>query len=167
MGKKNMNNDSVTSQTAKSEDGTGESSKNWSNSAWLAITSFIFLSGAISSLQNIAERFANDADYALLIANWLSWIAVLFFALGWFMTHWIETTLLKKQFKAAILLFATLFIGSFLISSYFQFFTSNEVLQRLGTVSLFLIFSGYFLRYSTFRNKIVLPLQNLIPRRKS
>ncbi len=167
MRKKNMNNDSVTSQTAKLEDDRDESSMNWSNSIWLAISSFIFLSSAISSIQNISERFANDVGNSFFIANWLSWIAVLFFALGWFMTHWIETTLLKKQFKTAILLFATLFIGSFLISSYFRFFTSNEVLQRLGTVSLFLIFSGYFLRYSLFRNKIVLPLQNLLPRRKS
>ncbi len=141
-------------------------SEMWNAKVLIAIPGFMFISGAISALQNIAKSVANDIDNVIFVANWMSWIAALFLALGWFATHWLEIALSKNQIRIAKLLFASIPLGGILITVYFQFFTQNEVLHRFGITSMFLISSGYFLRYSMFQNENLLRVKTSIFRLK-
>jgi hypothetical protein len=132
------------------------------NKVLIAIPGFIFLSSSMYTLQNIAKIFIDNLDKSIFIDNWMPWIAVLFFALGWFITHWIEIVLSKNQIRTAKLLFGVILIGGTLISVYFGFFIDNEVLHRFGLTSQFLVASGYFLRYSVFRDESLLLVRNAI-----
>ena len=143
-----MNNDSIVGQ-ATVQSAKSKSSKKRNHPFWLAILGFMSLSGAISSLQHLSKAFANDVYKISFIGNWIPWVAALFFALGWFITHWLEGVVSKNQFGMARVLFVIILFGGLSISWYFRYFLSNEVLQRFDP--MLLIYSGYFLRFSTFR----------------
>jgi hypothetical protein len=161
-GKENMSNNSVVGQTGKLEGAQEKSSRKWNHSIGIGIVGCLWLSGAIGSLQHMTEVFANDVDKVVFIANWIPWLAILCFALGWFTTHWIEIALSNNQIVVAKLLSIAVLIEVFSISAYFHFFSNNSVLYRFDSAVLPLIFSGCFLRYSVFRQESLLQIPKTI-----
>lgn len=126
----------------------------------------MFLSIAVSTLQKIAKFFTSDINEIVFIDNWMPWIVVVFFASGWFLTHWIEIALFKNQTGLAKFLLFAMFAGSILISAYFEFVSDNRVLDRFGIASLFLVFGGHYLRLSMFQNDNLLRLKQVAGFRK-
>ena len=155
-----MSSNSVTSQTGRLEHAKVQSSRKWNNPIWTGIVGLIFLSGAIGSLQSMAESFAGDVEKVVFIANWIPWFAILCFALGWFMTHWLEVALSQNQPRIAILLVVIVLLTVFSLSAYLHFFSNNDVLYRFEHAVLHLVFSGCILRYSVFRRENLLQSQS-------
>jgi cation transport ATPase len=154
-----MSNNSIISQSEKSEDEKSKSPIKWRHSVWQSIAGLIWLVSAINSLQGLTEDFADDIYKLTFIENWMAWIAVAFFALGWFLTHWVEIELSKNRVRLARLLIVIIVVGAFSISMYFKFLSRNEVLQHFELETFLLIMSGYSLRYAIFRDENLLPLQ--------
>lgn len=157
-----MSNNSVIGQSRNPEVLKDASSKKGKFSVWSGITGLILLSGAIGSLQNMSRTFANNVDSTVFIDNWVPWIAVLCFAAGWFAAHRVETILSKNEVGSAKLLFATVLVGAFLLSICLRFLSKHDVLQHFGVAPLFLMYSGYVLRYSTFSYDRILQMQRLV-----
>jgi len=83
----------------------------WGTSLALSLLGWMALGGGIDSVLDVAGSFVNDTKYMSLIANWISWVAVLFFATGWSIAHSIEVALLQKRIRMARVL-----VFSFLLS---------------------------------------------------
>ena len=145
-----MSNDPVVDQTTK-EKTKIKSFKKQHEAFWLALLGFMALSSAVASIQHLNRSFTDDIYQMNFIENWIPWIAALFFALGWFITYWLEVVISKNQLGMARFLFVVILFGGLSISWCFSHFLSNEVLQRFDP--MFLIYSGYFLRSSTFREE--------------
>ncbi len=149
-----MRNNSLVSEKRNTEFAEEETPIRWIVKILIPIPSFMLLGGAISIIQNIHKIFVNDIHKAIFIDNWIPWIAILFFAIGWFTARWVEISLLKKQIRFARALFLIVLLGSALVSIYFSFFINyEEVLHHFGIAAQFLVYSGYFLRYPVFNNK--------------
>jgi cation transport ATPase len=151
----------VTGQTGKLEKPKDKSSQRWNHPVWLGIPGFITLGSSIASLQNMAKFFADDIDQAIFVANWIPWLAVLCFGLGWFLTDRAEVALIKNQHGIAKSLLAVALVGSPLIFVYLLSFSSHEVLHRFASPAVFMVLSGYLFRYSAFKQDSVLELQKL------
>jgi hypothetical protein len=164
---KNMSNNSLIGKERDIDFAEEKTSMRWNVKTLITIPGFVFLSGAISALQNLPKAFATDVDKRIFVDNWMPWIAILFFAFGWFATHGVEIALLKKQIKLArVLFFIVLWLCSLLVSIYLQFFINNEVLHSFGLTAQLLVFSGFFLRYSMCRNESLFRMQKAIFLRK-
>jgi hypothetical protein len=135
--------------------------KEWMTRALLAVPGLIGLGGAIGLLQNVARASTNNIDDLVFVDNWIPWFSALFFALGWFTVHWIETALLNKQAKTVKILFLVLLLEGAIFSIYFHWFVEYDMLNRFGISVQPLNLSGAFLRYSTF-SKETLAIQRKI-----
>jgi uncharacterized membrane protein len=123
------------------------------NIAWTILLGLIGLSGGISSLQNMASSFADDANYSSLIANWIPWIAALVFVTGWLMTHWIEIAVLQRRNNMVRVLIIALLLSMIGISLVLINLVVHPVFHRLGSVFTPMVLSGYAFRLSTFRKE--------------
>jgi hypothetical protein len=122
--------------------------KEWAARILFAIPGLIGLGGSIGLLQNVARASMNNIDDLVFVDNWIPWLAVWIFALGWFTVQWIETALLNKQAKTVKVLFFVLLLEYTILSISFHFFVDYEMLHRFGFAVPLLNLSGAFLRYS-------------------
>jgi hypothetical protein len=56
----------------------------WNVKALFALPGFMFLSIAVSTLQNTARFFTSDINEIVFIDNWMPWIVVVFLHRGGF-----------------------------------------------------------------------------------
>lgn len=157
-----MDNHSVIGQTGKLDGTKNKPSQKWYSPVGLSLAGFILLSGAIGSLQHMIKIFTKDVYQVAFIENWIPWFAVLCFAFGWFITHWIEVVLSKNQLGVARVLFVVMLVSGLSISEYFRSYGNHEVLHGFSSAALFLYGSGYFLRLSVFRKENILLMQKAI-----
>ena len=138
------------------------SGKEWMARIWFAASGLLGLGNSIGSLQRVARASTNNIDDLVFVDNWIPWIAVLIFALGWSTAHWIEIALLNKQAKTAKALFIVLLIEFTMLSVYFKFFVDYEMLHRFSSAVSSLFLSGTFLRYSMISKEAVAMQRKII-----
>ena len=143
-----MENDSGSNAIPKTRVAESPKNKEWIVRILYVIPGLIGLGGAIGLLQNVARASTNNVDDLVFVDNWIPWIAVLIFALGWFTVHWIEFALQNKKTKTVKVLAIVLLIEFLTISVYFHSYANNEMLHRFSFAAPSLFYSGVFLRYS-------------------
>ena len=132
----------------------------------LAVFSFLMLVSPLRMLENISNFFIHDKNKIIFIDNWMVWIVVFFFALGWFVTQWFEIAILTKKPLLAKSIIVAFLIGNACIAFYFGFASNSEVLNHFGVASESLSFSGSLLRQSMFRYETFIMLKNMFVRVK-
>ncbi len=135
----------------------------WGTSLALSLLGWGTLGGGINAVLNVAGYFANDTKYMSLIANWIAWVAVLFFATGWVMAHSIEIALLQKRLRMARFLIFSLLVGIGLITLGLNNLVTHPVFHKmLDYMFLPLVLSGYFFRWSLFHKEPLWLLPGII-----
>jgi hypothetical protein len=136
--------------------------KEWAARILFAIPGLIGLGGSIGLLQNVARASTSNIDDLVFVDNWIPWLAVLIFALGWFTVQWIEAALLNKQAKTVKVLFIVLLLEYTILSIYFRFFVDYEMLHHFGSAVPSLNLSGALLRYSMLSKEALLMQRKLM-----
>lgn len=147
-----MSTNSIIGQTGKIVDIKKKPSKDW-RSTLISINALLFLGFAIETLQSMNKSFAFDRYKLDFIENWIPWLSILCFALGWLLTHWVEIALSKNQPRIAKLLYTGFFVIYIFIPGYLWFVSDNDVLQHFSRAAFLLVYSGHFLRYSAFQQE--------------
>ena len=125
----------------------------WDIGVALAIPGWIMLGGGVGSLLHLARFFADDVSYSSFIANWIPWVAVSFFVAGWLIAHGLEIALLDMRIGLTKILWILLFLLILTVPWTLSRLVSNPVIERLDSLGLQFMISGYFFRYSMFQKR--------------
>jgi hypothetical protein len=125
----------------------------WDRTVFFGAPAWVFLSFGIRVLMEFAGAFENDDYYSSLISNWIPWIAVFFFVLGWLAAHGVEIAVLRMQIATTRIVEVVFLLILLTLPWTVPALVSNPVFERLAGAFGQLMLSGYFLRYSMFQKR--------------